>query len=372
MAERINNSIKYGLEILQEVKCGLNYFQLKSEITSTKITNEYFRRISLKKTSATETVYDEPICSKFSDLPYGISTYGHLESLINTQEISIEPENEFINISGINFGNKRSVRSLSSGLEDNPKSWKYYTISSYYWRMKGNAVEAIDCVLRALAYVPRKFKDIPLLSLGSILYRSHNCQDAEIILQAAIDHDPTIPENHFALGLVFGMNFQLNRSLEHFDKAEELDPSFSDRTKLLKSFVVCATNLNSKIDEMHMYIDNIKKEVVSLKEMKGQIMMSHEKLIAQQIPLGSRDYENDGYSNDELQNRGQYCSTRTLAGSEPVLICDFYSDLQIKLENAETDIDTLERDLKSKSEAIVKQMSKDYYKQFTSRKSSNK
>lgn len=372
MAERINFSIKYGLEILQEVKCGLNYFQLESDITSTKITSEYFRRISLKKTSATETVHEEPICSKFSELVDGIPVYGHLESILDRSKISIEPENEFINFPGANFANKQYVKSLASGLEDNSKSWKYYTLSSYYWRMKGNAFEALECVLRALTYVPRKFKDIPLLSLGSILYRSHQWQDAEVILQAAIDHAPTIPENHFALGLVFGMNFQLNQSLEHFDKAETLDATFTERTQQLKNFVICATNLNSKIDEMHAYIDNIKKEVTSLKEMKSQIMLSHEKLIAQQIPLGSRDYDNE-LSTDELHHRGQYCSTRTVAGSEPVLICDFYSDLQMKLESAETDIDTLERDLKSKSEAIVLTMSKDYYKQFTSRKrSSNK
>lgn len=372
MAERINFSIKYGLEILQEVKCGLNYFQLENHITSTKLTNSYFQRISLKRKSSTESIHEEPLCSKFSSLVDGIPTYGHLESLINKNRILIEPEIEFLNFTGGgNFASKDYVKSLVGGLEDNPRSWKYYTLSSFYWRMKGNALEALDCVLRALTYAPRKFKDIPLLSLGSILYRSHQWQDAEVILQAAIDHAPHIPENHFALGLVFGMNFQLNNSLEHFDKAESLDSSFSDRTTHLKNFVVCATNLNSKIDEMHAYIDNIKKEVINLKEMKSQIMVSHEKLIAQQIPLGSRDYDNE-LSTDELHHRGQYCSTRTLAGSEPVLICDFYSDLQMKLESAEIDIDTLERDLKSKSEAIVKQMSKDYYNQFTSKKSSNK
>lgn len=369
MAERINYSIKYGLEILQEVKCGLNYFQLESDITGTKLTIKYCQRISLKKLSTSETPYMEPYCSKFSRLVGGISTYGHLESLINKSTIKIEPETEFLNFT--NFDSVDYVKSMVGGLYDNPRSWKYYTLSSYYWRMKGNAREAVECVLRALTYVPRKSKDIPLLSLGSILYRSHKWQDAEVILQAAIEHAPHIPENHFALGLVYGMNCQLNDSLEHFDKAQELDPSFADRTTHLKNFVVCATNLNSKIDEMHAYIDNIKKEVVNLKEMKSQIMVSHEKLIAQQIPLGSRDYDNE-LSTDELHHRGQYCSTRTLAGSEPVLICDFYSDLQMKLENAEIDIDTLERDLKSKSEAIVKQMSKDYYTQFTSKKSSNK
>lgn len=371
MAERINYSIKYGLEILQEVKCGLNYFQLETDITSTKITSGYFQRISLKKQSTTETSYAEPFCSTFSELVQGIPTYGHLESLEDKSHIKIEPETEFLNFTGGNFASGDYVKSLIGGLQDNPRSWKYYTLSSYYWRMKGNALEALECVLRALTYAPRKSKDIPLLSLGSILYRSHKWQDAEVILQAAVDHAPHIPENHFALGLVFGMNFQLNNSLQHFDEAESLDSSFADRTTHLKKFVVCATNLNSKIDEMHVYIDNIKKEVINLKEMKSQIMVSHEKLIAQQIPLGSRDYDNE-LSTDELHHRGQYCSTRTLAGSEPVLICDFYSDLQMKLESAEIDIDTLERDLKSKSEAIVKQMSKDYYNQFTSRKTSNK
>lgn len=98
--------------------------------------------------------------------------------------------------------------------------------------------------------------------------------------------------------------------------------------------------------------------------MKNKILVSHEKLIQQQIPLGAR-YFNQALINDKLLNRGQYCSTRTLYGSnEPVLFCDFYSDLQMRLESKEVDIESLENELITNSEAIINRLSDEFHTQF--------
>jgi hypothetical protein len=64
-------------------------------------------------------------------------------------------------------------------LKQNPGSWKNYLLSSYYWRFKGNAREAIgewlgrgshegqlnvfespECARRAVHLAPRKFKGL--------------------------------------------------------------------------------------------------------------------------------------------------------------------------------------------------------------------
>lgn len=50
-------------------------------------------------------------------------------------------------------------------------SWVLNTAASLYWRVKGNAKRAIDCLRIALHYAPYNFKDIPLTSLANILHR---------------------------------------------------------------------------------------------------------------------------------------------------------------------------------------------------------
>lgn len=102
---------------------------------------------------------------------------------------------------------------IYTGLKNNPNSWKLYTLSSYYWRFKGNAKEAVECARRAVYLAPRKYKDIPLLSLGTILQRSNFINDSVIVLGAAVEHSPNIPENQVALANSLMMLSKFNKSL---------------------------------------------------------------------------------------------------------------------------------------------------------------
>ena len=95
-----------------------------------------------------------------------------------------------LGISSINF-----PLMILAGLNSNPNSWKLFTLSSYYHRFKGNAPEAIECARRAIYLAPRKHKDIPLLSLGTILQRANHINDSVIILNSAVNFAPEVPEN---------------------------------------------------------------------------------------------------------------------------------------------------------------------------------
>lgn len=370
MAEQINFSIKFGMEIIDQAKCALDYYVIEKQISSTKITKDYMKRIntkSSKKKSPTLPVLGipktSPFCWEYTSLHNGICCYDHLDSLRGAYTLQIEKENDLTS-NELDFKSKRFVQSLIDGLTENPTSWKYHTLSSYYWRMQGDGMQAIECAKRAVMLAPRKVRDIPLLSLGTILYRAEKLRDAEVILSAAVDHAPEVAENHFALGTTLAMIHEFNRSLSHFDTAEKLDPSFIQRTLPLKNFISCVENLIRKTSKMYSYAEYIKSEVSGLKSMKNLITQSHEKLIQQQVPLGARFFDAKT-PNDELLHRGQYCSTRTLAGTdEPVLFCDFYSDLQMKLESKEVDIESLERELKANSDAIIKQLSSEFHTQF--------
>lgn len=98
---------------------------------------------------------------------------------------------------------------------------------------------------------PRKFRDIPLLSLGTILLRAKKTHDAEIILNAAVEHAPNIPENQFTLGTVEAMLYNFNRSIEHFNLAEKLDDTLLRQTKQMKEFIACIESINKKTAKMY-------------------------------------------------------------------------------------------------------------------------
>lgn len=67
---------------------------------------------------------------------------------------------------------------------------------------------------------------------------------------------------------------------------------------------------------------------------KTELEECHDKLIKEQVPLGSRFNESPHHvQNDHLTHRSQYCSTRIDEDTtEPVLFCDFFSDIQMRMK----------------------------------------
>ena len=57
-------------------------------------------------------------------------------------------------------------------MEKNSTSWVLSTAAALYWRVKGQASEAVQCLRHSLYYAPRDMKDIPLVSLANILHRA--------------------------------------------------------------------------------------------------------------------------------------------------------------------------------------------------------
>ena len=112
----------------------------------------------------------------------------------NRHNLKMEKE-ESLGAKDLGISSSNFPLSILAGFKNNPNSWKLYTLSSYYHRFKGNAHEAVECIRRAIYLAPRKVKDIPLLSLGTILQRANYINDSVVVLNAAVDHAPKVPEN---------------------------------------------------------------------------------------------------------------------------------------------------------------------------------
>lgn len=57
----------------------------------------------------------------------------------------------------------------------------------------------------------RHYRDLPLLTLGELLFQAHRPAEAAIVLHAAVDHAPNTPLSHLALGNVYAELGDYNR-----------------------------------------------------------------------------------------------------------------------------------------------------------------
>lgn len=377
IVEHLRFSMRFGEDLAEQAKCAMDYYLLEKRMSYLKITPDQLKRINLPEQRELQQITpspaalkansdrsSEPICSRYHQLAVGPATYDHLESfqpeVLESAYVDREHDNN-IGTATIELTRRFALE----GLQRQPDSWKFHTLSSYYWRMRGNAREALPCARLATMLAPPEHKDIPLLSLGTILFRMGRLTDADLILSAAVDHAPLVAENHVVLASALAMKHDFNRSQHHFDEAERLDPSTLPRTQQVRNFIGCLENLTKKTSKMYSYVKYMKNEVKEFKKLKYRISQNHERLIQLQMPLGARRFLDSGLNNEDLHRRGQYCSTRTPKGSdEPILFCDFYSDMQMRLESKDIDIDVLERDLMANTESVIRQVSAEIRKQF--------
>ena len=60
--------------------------------------------------------------------------------------------------------------------------------------MVGHGPNGIECVRRALYFVPDQYRDVPLLNLANILYRSGHVHDAISVTSEALSiNDVEVP-----------------------------------------------------------------------------------------------------------------------------------------------------------------------------------
>ena len=156
-----------------------------------------------------KTSDDVPKCGTIHELEFSMLSYDHLESIRSRSELELEAEPEIINIlktiTGIDHLDDYGS-AVNKALKDNSTSWVLYSMASYYWRGKGSAPEAIECLRRSLHFCPFEMKHIPLTSLGNILHRSHRSEDAAIVLKNAVDVAPDNPGAHFTLGNIYAVS----------------------------------------------------------------------------------------------------------------------------------------------------------------------
>lgn len=344
ITDKVQQSTMFQVEIMYHTEC-LIYFSIKEEeMYSTLKDKKYFNRINTKRMSTKSNEHKRidlyPVCEAVT---FSMSCFEHLNSMMERKKLTMAPEAS-LHSDELGIMKESFVKMISLGLKQEPLSWKYAVLGSYYWRAKGNARRAIECARRAIYLAPRKYLDIPLLSLGTILQRANRSQDAVVVMHAAAEHASDAFENQAGLGNALFLASDFHGALKAFANAAAIDEQFAKRVEFIRKSMSCFKNIKLKLNEIERQVSEVFGLLNNYKANQTQLERHLNKVLQEQVPIGKRlaDPSFDIYSH-HLLHRGQYCRTKTMPDTkEPILFCDFYSDLQMQLEKEDLIVDIVQ------------------------------
>ncbi|XP_055587907.1 tetratricopeptide repeat protein 17 [Uranotaenia lowii] len=363
LTAKMNNLDAYTNDLTNKIGCIPNFYLDETAILSTILSSVYIYRLiipdeqnpigsiestseSISPSTSTSTSNKSskskapvPRCGDYLPMDFHMASFEHLDGVFNRSRLKMVPEYMFKKLE-YHIPSTNSPQALVDQLKQHPKSWKYHTLASYYWRKQGNAPEAIECARRAVALAPREHKDVALLSMGSILQRAQYINDSLVVVQAAVDHDPNEPENQIALGNTYMLLSDFNRSFEAYRLAESINSVYAEHNDYIKKSINCFKDFKINLLTMERLLQDIIPGLERYGALQKEFDEYHELLDREQAPLKTRVFD-DAYGKqmDFLIQRSQICTSRmSRERSEPILSCDFISDVQMLMEDFAVEI----------------------------------
>ncbi|WAR01221.1 TTC17-like protein [Mya arenaria] len=148
----------------------------------------------------------QPDCTMYTDMPYSPYAFEHLDGMKERRNLPGTAE----------LGLKNAI----TYQDNNKTSWVLYNMAAFYWRIKGDPYNVIECVRRALHYSPRHQKDVALISLANVLHRAQKSNEAAIVVHAALD----VSKELNVLG-------EYNKSVICFENTLKIQPDFEAAAK---------------------------------------------------------------------------------------------------------------------------------------------
>ncbi|EFO83840.1 hypothetical protein CRE_14895 [Caenorhabditis remanei] len=115
---------------------------------------------------------------------------------------------------------------LHSNAKDGHVSWVLCVLSSLYWRVTGNAENAMGCLRCALHTAPPHMRDVALVSLANICHQAGLLNSALISAGAALSASPRLVAIHFTLGNIYASIGDYQRALNFYYSTLSLQSNF--------------------------------------------------------------------------------------------------------------------------------------------------
>uniref|UniRef100_A0A8D2L6L3 Tetratricopeptide repeat protein 17 n=2 Tax=Varanus komodoensis TaxID=61221 RepID=A0A8D2L6L3_VARKO len=257
---------------------------------------------------------EQPECTKILDLPYSIHAFQHLRGIqerINLSAPLLPKEDPILTYLSRRLG--RSIEEIGhriyEGLMKNSSSWVLYNMASFYWRIKNEPYQVVECAMRALHFSTRHNKDIALINLANVLHRAHFSADAAIMVHAALDFSDVFT-SYYTLGNIYAMLGEYNHSVLCYDHALQAKPGFEQAIKR-KHAVRCQQKLEQKLEAQHRSLQRTLNELKEYQKqhdhyLRQQEILEKHKLIQEEQILRNIIHETQMAKEAQLGNH-QIC-----------------------------------------------------------------
>uniref|UniRef100_A0A8C5KPL8 Tetratricopeptide repeat protein 17 n=1 Tax=Jaculus jaculus TaxID=51337 RepID=A0A8C5KPL8_JACJA len=257
---------------------------------------------------------EQPDCTKILELPYSIHAFQHLRGVQERINLSapLLPKEDPV----FTYLSKRLGRNIDDighliheGLQKNSSSWVLYNMASFYWRIKNEPYQVVECTMRALHFSSRHNKDIALVNLANVLHRAHFSADAAVVVHAALD-DSDFFTSYYTLGNIYAMLGEYNHSVLCYDHALQAKPGFEQAIKR-KHAVLCQQKLEQKLEAQHRSLQRTLNELKEYQKqhdhyLRQQEILEKHKLIQEEQILRNIIHETQMAKEAQLGNH-QIC-----------------------------------------------------------------
>ncbi|XP_053384178.1 tetratricopeptide repeat protein 17-like isoform X3 [Mercenaria mercenaria] len=226
----------------------------------------------------------QPDCTQYIDLPYSPYAYEHLDGMRDRRKLPGSPELGLKNAITYQDNVDEYGHRIYEAFKKNQTSWILYNMAAFYWRIKGDPYNVIECVRRALHYSPRMQKDVALISLANVLHRAQKSNEAAIVVHAAIDVSRELNVNHFTLGNIYAVLGEYNKSVICFENTLRIQPDFEAAAKR-KHAVICHAKLESALEAQHRSLQRTLNDLKDYQRKHDFWQQQSDKLLAEQVPL---------------------------------------------------------------------------------------
>ncbi|RXN00636.1 Apoptosis inhibitor 5 [Acipenser ruthenus] len=225
---------------------------------------------------------EKPNCTKVLELPYSIHAFQHLRGVqerVNLTTPLLSQEDSIFSCMSQRVG--RSMEEMGHRIHEalhlNSSSWVLYNMAAFYWRMKNEPRQVVECAVRALHLSPRQHKDIALVNMANVLHRAHFSADAAILVHTALDITSDLLTSHYTLGNIYAMLGEYNHSVLCYDHALQAKPGFEQALKR-KHAVLCQQKLEQKLETQHRSLQRTLNELKEYQKQHDQYLRQQEAL----------------------------------------------------------------------------------------------
>ena len=120
-----------------------------------------------------------------------------------------------------------------------------------YFRMKGDFLNAVKCLQRAVYYAPIQYAHISHFNFANFLQKSHYLNDSLSIALAANGYQPNDSQICYFIGDTYVSLNQIELAYYWYDKSTSIDPHFKDAMQK-KHAVACHMKLEKFLEEQYM------------------------------------------------------------------------------------------------------------------------